>query len=279
MSTERLKTFLEPVDEAVSLIAAVVHDVDHPGKTSAFLTNSGNDLALLYNDLTVLESHHAAFTFKLTLSDARVNIFKNLDTETYKAVRRSIIDMVLATEMPKHFEHLAKFVNVFTKPFQMKDDSQSNSAGPPPQDPSPVTPTEPDILTLITPDNIVLIKRMLIKCADVANPARPLRLCIDWAKRIAEEYFRQTEEEILRGLPPVMPMFERSTCSIPKSQTGFVDYFVADMYEAWDAFLDVPEVIEHMKYNYDYWKELDKKGIFLWLRNVCDPFESSLQDA
>lgn len=32
-----------------------------------------------------------------------------------------------------------------------------------------------------------------------------------------------------------MPMFERSSCSIPKSQTGFVDYFVADMYEAWDG--------------------------------------------
>jgi hypothetical protein len=27
------------------------------------------------------------------------------------------------------------------------------------------------------------------------------------------------------------------------------------------AFLDVPEVIDHMKYNYDYWKELDRQGI------------------
>ena len=213
--------------------------------SSAFLTNSGNDLALLYNDVAVLESHHAAFTFKLTLSDPRVNIFKNLDSESYKAARRSIIDMVLATEMPRHFEHLAKFVNVFTKPFQAKEDggggmgSGNNGSGGvgggPVDHPSPMTPTEPDITTLITPDNIVLIKRMLIKCADVANPARPLRLCIEWARRIAEEYFRQTEEEIARNLPPVMPMFERNTCSIPKSQTGFVDFFVADMYEAWDG--------------------------------------------
>ena len=37
MSTERLKTFLEPLDEVVSLIAAVVHDVDHPGKTRLVL--------------------------------------------------------------------------------------------------------------------------------------------------------------------------------------------------------------------------------------------------
>lgn len=45
--------------------------------------------------------------------DDRVNIFKNLDRETYKSFRHNVIDMILATEMTKHFEHLAKFVNVF----------------------------------------------------------------------------------------------------------------------------------------------------------------------
>lgn len=258
------------------------------------MMNSGNDLALLYNDLSVLESHHAAFTFKLTLSDPRVNIFKNLDSQSYKVVRQSVIDMVLATEMTKHFEHLSKFVNVFTKP--LLKEAASNAAmgmgsdgGGSTLDVTPVTPTEPDISTLITQDNVMLVKRMLIKCADVSNPTRPLKLCVEWANRIAEEYFRQTEEETARGLPVVMPMFDRKSCSIPKSQAGFVDYFVADMYEAWDgkfkyfknseshphffiseiftmnyvflAFIDVPEVIEHMKYNYDYWKDLERQGV------------------
>ena len=36
-----------------------------------------------------------------------------------------------------------------------------------------------------------VIKRMLIKCADVSNPARPLPVCKEWANRIAEEYFAQ----------------------------------------------------------------------------------------
>lgn len=47
------------------------------------------------------------------LGDDRCNIFKNLDRDTYKSVRHNVIDMILATEMTKHFEHLAKFVNVF----------------------------------------------------------------------------------------------------------------------------------------------------------------------
>lgn len=32
-----------------------------------------------------------------------------------------------------------------------------------------------------------------------------------------------------------MPMFDRPTCNIPKSQIGFVDYIVNDMFEAWDG--------------------------------------------
>ena len=40
-----------------------------------------------------------------------------------------------------------------------------------------------------------IIKRMLIKCADVSNPARSLKLCKEWAVRIAEEYFAQVTLE------------------------------------------------------------------------------------
>lgn len=38
---------------------------------------------------------------------------------------------------------------------------------------------------------------MLIKCADVSNPTRPLKMCVEWAKRIAEEYFNQVRKQTL----------------------------------------------------------------------------------
>ena len=80
---------------------------------SAFLCNSNSELAKLYNDITVLENHHAALGFKLTTSDDRVNILKNLDRDTYKVVRQGIIDLVLATDMSKHFIHLNKFATLY----------------------------------------------------------------------------------------------------------------------------------------------------------------------
>lgn len=120
----------------------------------------------------------------------------------------------------------------------------------------------------------------MIKCADVSNPTRPLRLCVEWAKRIAEEYFNQTDEEKTRNLPVVMPMFDRTTCSIPKSQIGFIDFIIHDMIEAWDgktcrsvivfrlrteifvvAFIDMPELMTHMRANKIKWKEFDEQGL------------------
>jgi len=46
-------------------------------------------------------------------------------------------------------------------------------------------------LRLSQPENRTLIKRMMIKCADVSNPARPVSLCVEWANRIAREYCQQ----------------------------------------------------------------------------------------
>ena len=66
------------------------------------------------NTFFFAENHHAALGFRLTMADDRVNIFQNLDRDSYKLIRQGIIDLVLATDMSKHFIHLNKFVNVFT---------------------------------------------------------------------------------------------------------------------------------------------------------------------
>lgn len=52
-------------------------------------------------------------------------------------------------------------------------------------------------------------------------------------------FLLQTDEEKRQGLPVVMPVFDRNTCSIPKSQISFIDYFITDMFDAWDGKQDV----------------------------------------
>ncbi|KAJ8304897.1 hypothetical protein KUTeg_018480 [Tegillarca granosa] len=253
-STHSADGVFDQSDELACLIAAAIHDVDHPGKTNAFLVNQNHPLALLYNDQAVLESHHAALAFQLTLKDDSVNILKNLDSEEYKMLRQSIIDMVLATEMKQHFEHVNKFVNIINKSILKMEETSSVSGNG--------SPDSAAILNqLCTSENKTLIKRMLIKCADVSNPCRPLEMCKLWGERIAEEYMTQTDEEKRLGLPVVMPVFDRKTCSIPKSQTSFIDVFINDMFDAWDYYCDVPELITHLQDNYRYWKEKEENLI------------------
>ncbi|XP_047504170.1 high affinity cAMP-specific and IBMX-insensitive 3',5'-cyclic phosphodiesterase 8 isoform X7 [Pieris napi] len=248
---DRLKNLLEPLEAAAALISAAAHDIDHPGTSSAFLCNARHSLAILYNDVAVLESHHAALTFKLTLNDDRVNIFKNLDRDTFKSVRHNVIDMILATEMTKHFEHLAKFVNVFyAKSTGSKEDGMHTDE-----------PLSLDTTALTSQENVILVKRMMIKCADVSNASRPQKFAFEWARRIAEEYFLQTDEEKAKELPVVMPMFDRASCSIPRSQIGFIDYIIIDMMEAWSAFIDMPELVTHARNNHQRWRELDEAGV------------------
>ncbi|XP_058721219.1 high affinity cAMP-specific and IBMX-insensitive 3',5'-cyclic phosphodiesterase 8B isoform X8 [Poecile atricapillus] len=247
LGKERVKGSLDHLDEVAALIAATIHDVDHPGRTNSFLCNAGSELAVLYNDTAVLESHHTALAFQLTMKDSKYNIFKNIDRNRYRTLRQAIIDMVLATEMTKHFEHVNKFVNSINKPMASEETSPHSES----------SDTECTANIKNFPDNQTLIKRMMIKCADVANPCRPLELCIEWAGRISEEYFAQTDEEKRQGLPVVMPVFDRNTCSIPKSQISFIDYFITDMFDAWDAFAHLPVLMQHLANNYKHWKTLD----------------------
>ncbi|KAK6179108.1 hypothetical protein SNE40_011540 [Patella caerulea] len=252
LDRERVKSVFDQFDEVACLIAAVVHDVDHPGRTNAFLVNAGNPLALLYNDLAVLESHHAALAFQLSHRDDTVNIFKNMNRENYSAMRNNIIDMVLATEMKQHFEHCSKFVNSINKSMISAEEETQSLSSQCSHDSTAISSK------LSLPENRTLIKRMLIKCADVSNPVRPQKLCIEWAKRIAEEYYNQTDEEKAKSLPVVMAVFDRKTCSVPKSQMSFIDVFITNMFDAWDYFCDISELMTHLQNNYQYWKDQEE---------------------
>lgn len=46
------------------------------------------------------------------------------DRNDYRTLRQGIIDMVLATEMTKHFEHVNKFVNSINKPLAALEENR-----------------------------------------------------------------------------------------------------------------------------------------------------------
>ena len=95
---------LEDVDVLALLLAAMCHDLEHPGTTNAFQVNTCSQLALRYNDISVLENHHAATAFALM---AQTQLLANLSPADGRAVRKRVVSAILATDMGKHKELLS----------------------------------------------------------------------------------------------------------------------------------------------------------------------------
>ena len=55
---------------------------------------TGSELALMYNDESVLENHHLAVAFKL-LQNQDCDIFANLSKKQRQTFRKMVIDMVI----------------------------------------------------------------------------------------------------------------------------------------------------------------------------------------
>ncbi|CAB1332400.1 unnamed protein product [Coregonus sp. 'balchen'] len=106
LSTPALEAVFTDLEILAAIFASAIHDVDHPGVSNQFLISTNSELALMYNDPSVLENHHLAMGFKL-LQEENCDIFQNLTRKQHQSLRKMVIDIVLATDMSKHMNLLA----------------------------------------------------------------------------------------------------------------------------------------------------------------------------
>ena len=65
--------------------------------------------ALLYNDRSVLESHHAAASWSLLVTNPGLNFLSTLDAADFKRFRFIVIEEILSTDLKKHFDFLTEW--------------------------------------------------------------------------------------------------------------------------------------------------------------------------
>ena len=103
MVVGNLNAQIKKIDMLAVFIANIIHDYEHSGYSNQFIVRTKHPLAIRYSDSCVMENHHLASAFNIIMKNENCNIMNNLPWEMYQEARRLIIEIVLNTDMSKHF--------------------------------------------------------------------------------------------------------------------------------------------------------------------------------
>jgi hypothetical protein len=179
-----------------AIIAAVGHDLDHPGLSEKFLIITSSHLAGLYNNNSVLENHHwrtcVALMHETGLASA-------LDANDLHDCQLIIQSMVLATDISRQTDFLRQLGHFLDN--GLADMSQANYRH--------------------------FMLQIALKCADISNPCRTWNISRLWSYRACEEFYRQGDRERELNLP-VTNLCDRNGISVAKVQSLYPlpTYFV-----------------------------------------------------
>ncbi|KAM4576020.1 3',5'-cyclic-AMP phosphodiesterase 4D isoform 4-T4 [Odontesthes bonariensis] len=232
LSTPALEAVFTDLEILAAIFASAIHDVDHPGVSNQFLISTNSELALMYNDSSVLENHHLAVGFKL-LQEENCDIFQNLTKKQRQSLRKMVIDIVLATDMSKHMNLLADLKT-------MVETKKVTSSG---------------VLLLDNYSDRIQVLQNMVHCADLSNPTKPLQVYRQWTDRIMEEFFSQGDRERERGME-ISPMCDKHNASVEKSQVGFIDYIVHPLWETWADLVhpDAQDILDTLEDNREWYQ-------------------------
>merc|ERR1719454_2159696 len=160
---------LTHADMFAMVIGALGHDCDHRGFNNAHEMITRSELAILYNDKSVLENHHCSVTFQVAFKGAdkpqtSANIFENLEHSVFNWVRQQIVAGILGTDMKFHGEHVKLMQNV-------------------------------KLENCIDPNQSQFIVECVIHVADIGNPMMAPEISRRWGAALAEEFSIQAEAE------------------------------------------------------------------------------------
>ncbi|RUS83197.1 hypothetical protein EGW08_009054, partial [Elysia chlorotica] len=94
------------LEKMVALVAALTHDLDHPGVNNAFLMITENHLATLYENISVLENHHYRCALALLHESGLLDNFVENDRDEFF---RQLKELILATDITRQPEFLQIF--------------------------------------------------------------------------------------------------------------------------------------------------------------------------
>ena len=184
-----------------ALVAAIVHDIDHSGVSNSFLTKTHAPRSLRFNDQSPQEHHHLITAFQiLNMPHEECNLFQHLNPEMSAQARKILIELILSTDMGRHFNLLEQFT---------KQSTHINFAA------------QEDVLDLFV---------ILLKCADLSHATKCTSLHQAWTERITNEFYLQGDCERAMGMT-VSTFMDRQAPEFKTSQLSFLDIIVSPLFK------------------------------------------------
>lgn len=209
MQAPTTQSLLRKEEQLGLLIAALCHDLDHDGHSNSYHVHTQSELARLYNDVSVMENHHCALTFEV-LRRKECAILEELDPETWRKVRKTIVAAILCTDMSNHF-HMTQDFRKHDTTFDHENDNDR-----------------------------LLLTKVILHAADIGNGVRPFAVNDVMSKRVHREFQVLAAEETKLAVPITFSIDSGNPLMCAQMEVNFLNYVVQPL---WERLVDVlPEL-------------------------------------
>ena len=198
-----LHRYTSRLDLFALLLAAAGHDVGHLGRSNAYEMASESPLALLYNNRSVLESHHCATLFKLF---NQYGMLDGLSRPQRAYVRQIIIDAITTTDMAHHNALHGNLKGLVDEKLPLLDaaarvqKAQAAEGGAAAAAAGPADKKSREAAAELTRSRSVLLQ-CVVHAADLCTPTLPFQKSLGWVQALGTEFRDQVELERQKGLP------------------------------------------------------------------------------
>ena len=230
------KMFQTTVLDLLSIfIAALGHDLGHPGLTNNFHVNASTELAITYNDASCLENFHCCKLFTILKKD-ETNIFEKLTVNDYKDIRKRMISEILATDMFYHKKVMSMIQSLLP---QIKNDKFEFT-----DDKDTMKKEQQSLLDFF------------IHSADLAHNTKLFNISLKWVELLSEEFWLQGDKEKSMGLT-VSFLCDRKDTNVPSSQVNFIRGFIIPTFDVLiKIFPTLSYTVDNANNNINEWQKL-----------------------
>ena len=275
-----LRTHITQVEKFALMIAALSHDLDHPGVSNAFLVNAKDTLATVYNDNSVLENSHIACLYSIIhtrqtrgVKSANGDVKGAAAMAAARIRTRSVVSMnavhedadsdppeedvanVFAALDDPLYREVRKIIiatvlhtdmsHHFKMVSQMEVFYEIHSAGIKANTRRVNRGVMVDCI-YDKPDDRQFILNVILHAADISNAVKPFKTYEKWAHRVLGEFFNQGDMERARGVP-ISPMMDSSSTNAASSQINFIEFIFAPLYASFvKLFPETAALVGHM---------------------------------